>query len=162
VLLRFQRDLSRVWVTAVRFHDPRHTFGTRMAAAGVPLCTLAEWMGHRDFKTMIYADYQPSDQEAELVERAFGGQREPDPEEQANKQPEEPHAAEAMRRGRRRAQSLRLAVLRDVRLRRERWRTRSPVQKRKRPVCAIPEELGTTVESASAEIAPGTTGGRFT
>ena len=79
MLLRFQRDLSRVWVTAVRFHDPRHTFGTRMAAAGVPLCTLAEWMGHRDFKTMIYADYQPSDQEAELVERAFGGSPSPTP-----------------------------------------------------------------------------------
>jgi hypothetical protein len=44
-----------------------------MAAAGVPLRTLQEWMGHRDFKTtLIYADYQPSEQEAELVERAFG------------------------------------------------------------------------------------------
>jgi len=30
-------------------------------------------MGHRDSKTTeIYADYQPSDREAELVERAFG------------------------------------------------------------------------------------------
>jgi hypothetical protein len=30
-------------------------------------------MGHRDFKTtLIYADYQPSAGEAELVERAFG------------------------------------------------------------------------------------------
>jgi hypothetical protein len=29
-------------------------------------------MGHRDFKTtLIYADYQPSRHEAELVERAF-------------------------------------------------------------------------------------------
>ena len=43
-----------------------------MAAAGVPLRTLQEWMGHRDFKTtLIYADYQPSPAEAELVERAF-------------------------------------------------------------------------------------------
>ena len=31
-----------------RFHDLRHTFGTRMAAAGVPMRTLQEWMGHRD------------------------------------------------------------------------------------------------------------------
>jgi hypothetical protein len=31
-------------------------------------------MGHRDIKTtMIYADYQASDQERELVERAFRG-----------------------------------------------------------------------------------------
>lgn len=30
-------------------------------------------MGHRDFKTtLIYADYQPSEREAEFVERAFG------------------------------------------------------------------------------------------
>jgi hypothetical protein len=44
-----------------------------MAAAGVPMRTLQEWMGHRDFATtLIYADYQPSDREAELVERAFG------------------------------------------------------------------------------------------
>ena len=28
------------------FHDLRHTFGTQMAAAGVPLRTLQEWMGH--------------------------------------------------------------------------------------------------------------------
>ena len=31
-------------------------------------------MGHRDFKTtLIYADYQPSEREAEFVERAFSG-----------------------------------------------------------------------------------------
>ena len=45
---------------APRFHDLRHTFGTRMAAAGVPMRTLQEWMGHRDFQTtLIYADYTP-------------------------------------------------------------------------------------------------------
>jgi hypothetical protein len=62
-------------VRQVRFHDLRHTFGTRMAAAGVPLRTLQEWMGHRDFATtLVYADYQPDDRrEAELVERAFDG-----------------------------------------------------------------------------------------
>jgi hypothetical protein len=30
-------------------------------------------MGHRDFKTtLVYADYQPRDDEAELVDGAFG------------------------------------------------------------------------------------------
>lgn len=73
VLKRFKKNLERAGVREIRFHDLRHTFGTRMAAAGVPLRTLQEWMGHRDSKTTsIYADYQPSDQEAELVERAFG------------------------------------------------------------------------------------------
>jgi integrase len=55
-----------------RFHDLRHTFGTRMAAAGVPMRTLQEWMGHRDFKTtLIYADYMPSEREADVVDAAF-------------------------------------------------------------------------------------------
>ena len=55
-----------------RFHDLRHTFGTRMAAAGVPLRTLQEWMGHRDLATtQIYADYSPSAREAEMVATAF-------------------------------------------------------------------------------------------
>ena len=45
-----------------------------MAATGIPLRTLQEWMGHRDFKTtLIYADYAPSAHEAEMVERAFRG-----------------------------------------------------------------------------------------
>ena len=70
---RFKRSLARAGVREVRFHDLRHPFGTRMAAAGTPLRTLQEWMGHRDFKTtLIYADYQPSEREAEFVERAFG------------------------------------------------------------------------------------------
>ena len=56
----------------VRFHDLRHTFGTRMAAQGVPMRALQEMMGHRDFKTtLIYADYAPSAREAEWVEAAF-------------------------------------------------------------------------------------------
>jgi integrase len=73
LLKRFKRNLARARVRDLRFHDLRHTFGTRVAAAGVPLRTLQEWMGHRDFKTtLVYADYQPSEQEAEFVERAFG------------------------------------------------------------------------------------------
>jgi integrase len=45
VLKRFKRNLARARVREVRFHDLRHTFGTRMAAAGVPLRTLQEWDG---------------------------------------------------------------------------------------------------------------------
>lgn len=70
---RFQRACRRAGVRVVRFHDLRHTFGTRVAASGeVSLRTLQEWMGHRDARTtLIYADYQPSEREAELVSRAF-------------------------------------------------------------------------------------------
>ena len=56
----------------VRFNDLRHTFGTRMAAAGVPMRTLQEWMGHRDLRTtLIYADYAPGEHEVDLVNDAF-------------------------------------------------------------------------------------------
>jgi integrase len=64
-----------------RFHDLRHTFGTRAAAAGVPMRTLQEWMGHADHTTtLIYADYSPGGHEAEMIERAFGrtSKREPE------------------------------------------------------------------------------------
>jgi integrase len=44
---RFKRALRAAGVREVRFHDLRHTFGTRMAAAGVPLRTLQEWLGPR-------------------------------------------------------------------------------------------------------------------
>ena len=73
LLKRFKAAAKRATLRPVRFHDLRHTFGTRMAGAGVALRTLQEWMGHRDFKTtLIYADYQPAEREAELVELAFG------------------------------------------------------------------------------------------
>lgn len=69
---RFKAALRAGKVRQVRFNDLRHSFATAMAAAGVPMRTLQEWMGHRDFKTTtIYADYAPSTGEAELVERAF-------------------------------------------------------------------------------------------
>jgi integrase len=56
----------------LRFHDLRHTFGTQAAASGVPLRTLQEWMGHRDYKTtLIYADYAPRAEERQMMERAF-------------------------------------------------------------------------------------------
>ena len=72
---RFKAAVKRAGVRDVRFHDLRHTFGTRMAAVGVPMRTLQEWMGHADFKTtLIYADYAPDERrERELIGRAFEG-----------------------------------------------------------------------------------------
>jgi integrase len=69
---RFRQALDRAGVHPITFHELRHTFGTRMAAAGTPIRTLQHWMGHADSKTtQIYAHYQPSDQEADAVDRAF-------------------------------------------------------------------------------------------
>jgi integrase len=50
--------------------DLRHTFGTRMAAAGIPIRAVQEWMGHRDISTtQRYADYAPRYDEREMVQR---------------------------------------------------------------------------------------------
>jgi integrase len=72
---RFKRSLQRAGVREVRFHDLRHTFGTRMAAAGVPIRTLQAWMGHSDIKTtMVYTHYAPAPNEVDLVNDAFDPQ----------------------------------------------------------------------------------------
>lgn len=72
--IRFKCALARAGVREVRFHDLRHTFGTRMAAAGAPLRAIQEWMGHRNYSTTeIYADYAPDPtQGAVWAARAFG------------------------------------------------------------------------------------------
>jgi integrase len=54
------------------FHDLRHTFGTTMAAHGVPMRTLQEWMGHKHIATTErYADYAPRATEGEMISAAF-------------------------------------------------------------------------------------------
>jgi integrase len=74
ILRRYRRALKATGLDeSHRFHDLRHTFGTRMASTGVPMRTLQEWMGHRDIETtQRYADYAPSPHEAAFVEAAFG------------------------------------------------------------------------------------------
>ena len=74
LLKRFKRALKAAGLRPARVHDLRHSFGTQMAAQGVPMRTLQEWMGHRDFKTtLIYADYAPGADERRYVDAAFGG-----------------------------------------------------------------------------------------
>jgi integrase len=74
LMRRYRRALKAAKIDPHRFHDLRHTFGTAMAAAGVPMRTLQEWMGHGDIATtQRYADYAPNEREVEMVDRAFGG-----------------------------------------------------------------------------------------
>lgn len=55
------------------FHDLRHTFGTTMARAGVPVGTIQAWMGHADLQTtQIYMHYAPAAKDAAVIEAAFG------------------------------------------------------------------------------------------
>jgi integrase len=54
------------------FHTLRHSYGTALAAKGVPMRTIQEWMGHRDIQTtQRYADYCPNPGERDVVEAAF-------------------------------------------------------------------------------------------
>jgi integrase len=65
VLRWLRKALTAAGLPRHRFHGLRHTFGTVMAAAGVPMRTLQEWMGHRDIKTTErYADYMPRTRDA--------------------------------------------------------------------------------------------------
>ena len=71
---RFYGAVGRADVERLRFHDLRHTFGTRMAAVGTPLRTIQEWMGHSSYQTtMMYAHYaEDPSRGAAWVDRAFG------------------------------------------------------------------------------------------
>jgi hypothetical protein len=55
----------------LRFHDLRHTFGTRMIAKA-DIRRVQEWMGHADVQTtMKYLHYAPRADDARLVAEAF-------------------------------------------------------------------------------------------
>jgi integrase len=73
LMRRYRRALKAAKLdNTLRFHDLRHTFGTRMSASGVSMRTLQEYMGHRDIQTtQIYADYAPSVHEVAQVNAAF-------------------------------------------------------------------------------------------
>lgn len=57
---------------AFGFHSLRHSYGTALAAQGVPMRSLQEWMGHKDIQTtQRYADYCPNPGERDVVDAAF-------------------------------------------------------------------------------------------
>src|SRR4051812_2721051 len=69
---KFKAACGDAGVRGIRFHDLRHTFATTLAAAGVPLRTIQEYLGHAELKaTQIYAHCAPSAHEVEMVNDAF-------------------------------------------------------------------------------------------
>jgi integrase len=68
---RYKAALERANLRPLRFHDLRHTFGTRMIAQA-DIRRVQEWMGHADVQTtMRYLHYVPRAEDAQLVARAF-------------------------------------------------------------------------------------------
>jgi integrase len=68
---RYGAALKRAGVRPLRFHDLRHTFGTRMIAKA-DIRRVQEWMGHADVQTtMRYLHYAPRADDAALVAEAF-------------------------------------------------------------------------------------------
>jgi integrase len=68
---RYKVALQAAHLRALRFHDLRHTFGTRMIAKA-DIRRVQEWMGHADIQTtMRYLHYAPRDEDARLVAEAF-------------------------------------------------------------------------------------------
>jgi integrase len=68
---RYKLALQRAGLRDLRFHDLRHTFGTR-AISKASILQVKEWMGHADVQTtMQYLHYAPRPQDAALLAEAF-------------------------------------------------------------------------------------------
>ena len=68
---RYKAALEEASLRSLRFHDLRHTFGTRMIAKA-DIRRVQEWMGHADIQTtMRYLHYAPHAEDARLVAEAF-------------------------------------------------------------------------------------------
>jgi integrase len=68
---RYKAALAVAGLRGLRFHDLRHTFGSRMIAKA-DIRRVQEWMGHADIQTtMRYLHYAPRSEDAELVAEAF-------------------------------------------------------------------------------------------
>lgn len=49
----FKTALTEAGIVGLRFHDLRHTAGTRMADANVPIAVIADILGHKDIRTTM-------------------------------------------------------------------------------------------------------------
>jgi integrase len=71
LLRRYRAALRNAGLRPLRFHDLRHTFGTRVIAEA-DIRRVQEWMGHADVQTtMRYLHYAPRHDDAAIVGRAF-------------------------------------------------------------------------------------------
>ena len=66
-------DRAKVEVPTQPWHSLRHTFGTELASAGVPVTTIKELMGHRSIQTTLRYAHVDDEARAEAIMEAFGG-----------------------------------------------------------------------------------------
>lgn len=88
---QFDRLCERAKIADLVWHDLRHTFGSRLAMAGVPLRTIQVLMGHKSIRmTERYAHLSPSNlQQAVKLLGTRTATRQPAPESQPPEQPPE-------------------------------------------------------------------------
>jgi integrase len=68
---RYKHAQTAAGLRPLRFHDLRHTFGTRMIAEA-DIRRVQDWMGHADVQTtMRYLHFAPRQEDALLVAKAF-------------------------------------------------------------------------------------------
>jgi integrase len=74
---RYLQTLERASLRKLRFHDLRHTFGTRTITKA-DIRRVQEWMGHADIQTtMRCLHYTSREGDAKLVAEAFATEKPP-------------------------------------------------------------------------------------
>jgi integrase len=68
----YKDALARAGLRKLRFHDLRHTFGTRAVGQAESILELKEWMGHANVQTtMRYLHYKSKADAAQRLAMAF-------------------------------------------------------------------------------------------
>lgn len=67
--LWFERAVRKSGISAFRYHDLRHTFASRLAAAGVPLLEIQQLLGHKTLSMTLRYSHLSPDRRRKAVER---------------------------------------------------------------------------------------------
>jgi integrase len=74
----YRKALERAGLRRLRFHDLRHTFGTRAVEKAESILELKEWMGHANVQTtMRYLHYKSKADAARRLSEAFAEEQTP-------------------------------------------------------------------------------------
>lgn len=74
----YRKALQDAGLRRLRFHDLRHTFGTRAVEKAESIVELKEWMGHANVQTtMRYLHYKSKADAAKRLSEAFAEETNP-------------------------------------------------------------------------------------